>query len=344
MPDIASAERTARVLRDCLGDGPFTRTQALGFVSARSLRTSVTRGAVVRVARGYFALPGAVTEDLQHYRTRIAAALDARPGSVASHESALALLGLSLPWFASTWSDQPVRLTAPVGGRVRRSGLVVTERQLPSRHVSHTEWGGATGLLRTAVDLARRLPPPLALIAADECCARAVVQVEVPLAGYELQGSDTWVRALVAGRADDCNRWMSDVLSEVPVRVGRRRAGLVADWVDPAAESPGESMSRARLLAAGLPRPVVGLPVEGAEGERYFADMAWDWLGVLAEVDGYGKYGADPWSTFRDEKRREDSLRAAGWTVIRWTVSDMLRTPDRVVARVHRVLREAGWQ
>ena len=59
---------------------------------------------------------------------------------------------------------------------------------------------------------------------------------------------------------------------------------------------------------------------------------------MLGEVDGYGRYGDDAWGAFRHEKRREDSLRAQGWSVVRWTVTQMLHEPHLAVARVRRAL------
>ncbi len=90
---------------------------------------------------------------------------------------------------------------------------------------------------------------------------------------------------------------------------------------------------------AGVPRPIVGLPVMGDDGRSYVADLAWLPHRVIGEVDGYGKY-----SDGREvsEKHREDALRARGWGFVRWTVAEMLTRPEVVVARVQRALRRGG--
>lgn len=338
MPDIHSAQRTARTLASRFGTGPLTLRQALTVVTERQLRTALTRGTVIRLRRGTFAV--AEGSDLDQYRRRIAAALAARPTAVASHESALALWGLSLPWFSDSWNRHPVRLTSATGGRVRRPGLVVTQRALPPAHVARTEFGPATSARRTAVDVAREAIFPADLIAADECCALALLIEYGWTAGLAAaRRSGAFLRRVTAEQKVGWSvDHLTEALTEVPVRVGLRRAMLVTAAVDPAAESPGESQSRAQLLRAGLPRPVVGLAVRGDDGARYYADLAWPDSGVLAEVDGYGKYERDNWQEFRREKRREDSLRAAGWTMVRWTVTEVLQDPARVVERVRRAL------
>lgn len=341
MPDIHSAQRTADTLATHFATRPVTLRQALTVITERRLRTALTRGTVVRLRRGTFAV--AERSDLGRYRQRIAASLAARPTSVASHESALALWGLSLPWFGDPWNGHPVRLTSATGGRVRRAGLVVTQRPLPPGHVAATPWGPVTSPQRTAVDLAREVPFVSALISADECCGLALLAEHGWTDGLPAaRRSGSFLRRVMAeqtsGWSVEC---LAAVLTDAPLRHGRRRAQRVIDSVDPASESPGESYSRAHLLSAGLPRPVAGLKVRGDDGARYYADLAWPELGVLAEVDGYGKYEKDNWKEFRREKRREDSLRAAGWTMVRWSVAEVLQDPARVVARVRRALSVA---
>lgn len=98
-------------------------------------------------------------------------------------------------------------------------------------------------------------------------------------------------------------------------------------------------MTRACFLPAGLPRPEVGYPVLGADGRRYWADLAWPDLRVLGEADGYGKY-ADI-AARHAEKDRQEALERAGWRVVRWTWSELDRTPHLVTARVAAALERA---
>ncbi len=338
MPDTAAAVRAARVLAARFGADPITRSQAHSVVSPRALRTAVARGTVQRLHHGVYAV-AQEESGLSRYRRRIAAVLTARPGAVASHESGLALDGLSLPHFGDGWDRHPVRVVSDRGERLNLPDLRVSRRLLPAAHRMSTAWGPATTPARTAVDLARELPFPLALVVADESCALSLLARQHPApdlaaARAELPG----FRAALAGQAAAARALLLTAEAQAPWASGSSGVKRVAEWVDPAAESPGESVSRAHLVAAGLPRPQVGLRVVGDDDRVYYADMAWPQFRVLGEVDGYSKYRDDAWDVFRREKHREDSLRAAGWTVVRWTVAEVLHDPRPVVARVRRAL------
>ncbi len=341
MPDIHSAHRTAAALTAHFADRPFRAAEAQTVVTARALRTALGRGTVIRLHRGVLAVPA--EGDRERYRQRIAAALAARPGSVASHESALALLGCSLPHFGGTWDELPVRLTTPDSSHFRcdNPDLVIIQRPVPPHHAESTPWGPATSPGRTAADMARALPVPTGLGVADECCALLLLRRSGWSGDVSEMRRDPGYRELVAGRAGFSAALLREAVNAGMGCVGNPRARLVAAYVDPAAESPGESLSRARLLMADLPRPVLAHPVTGDNGAHYYADLAWPEYGVLGEVDGDGKYRDDPWQVFRREKVREHALRGAGWTIVRWTVSEMLADPHRVVARVLRTLRTA---
>lgn len=337
MPDIGSAHRTAEVLQKAVGHRPIRIGEAHTLVTDRALRTAVSRGTVRCLARGVVAVP-AVT-DLDRYRQRIGAALLRRPHAAAGLVSALACMGCSLPHFGQLWDDEPVCLVATSGKPRRSRELVVCRWPLPASHIIDTPWGVATSPLRTAVDIARNCDVPTGLIAADECCAlHLAMTVGHPPDLRRVRDGTRLLRHLVAGHSDTARALMTDTLAEAPLRYGNHRVKKVAQWVDPAAESPGESLSRAHLLLAGLPRPLVGLPVIGDDGCQYVADLAWPQRRLLGEVDGDGKYRAEPWEAFRREKQREDALRARGWRFVRWTVVEMLRNPAVVVARIERAL------
>ena len=337
MPDTGSAHRTAEVLRNAVGHRPVRIGEAHTFVTDRALRTAVSRGTVLCLARGIVAVPS--DTDLDRYRQRIGAALLRRPHAAAGLVSALACMGCSLPHFGQPWNDQPVYLIAPSGKPCRTREFVICRWPLPAAHIIDTAWGPATSPVRTAVDIARSSDVPTALIAADECCALHLAMT----AGHppdlrEARRDSRMLRHLVAGQSDTARALITDTLDEAPLRYGNRHVEKIAQWVDPAAESPGESLSRAHLLLAGMPRPVVGLPVIGDDGRHYIADLAWPQHRLLGEVDGDSKYLAEPWEAFRREKQREDALRARGWRFVRWTVMEMLRHPAVVTARVERAL------
>lgn len=103
------------------------------------------------------------------------------------------------------------------------------------------------------------------------------------------------------------------------------------------AQSPLESISRVRLVNRGLPEPQLQMPFHDRAGLIGYTDMTWrDWK-VIGECDGLAKYQS------RDdlvaEKRREDRLRALGFTVVRWTWDDIVSRPGEVAARIRAAAR-----
>jgi hypothetical protein len=69
---------------------------------------------------------------------------------------------------------------------------------------------------------------------------------------------------------------------------------------------------------------------------------------TLGEFDGRWKYAVPPGTDAEAaarvvwaEKRREDRLRAAGYSVVRWAWEDLF-APDRLAARVGAALIQAG--
>ena len=117
----------------------------------------------------------------------------------------------------------------------------------------------------------------------------------------------------------------------------RRLTGVRGlELADPAAESALESESRGALVTRGVPRPVCGFPIRGADGRTYWADMAWDDGRVIGECDGLVKY-ADTRALY-DEKLRQEALENAGSHVVRWARTEVVRSPDGLAERVRRAL------
>jgi hypothetical protein len=121
-----------------------------------------------------------------------------------------------------------------------------------------------------------------------------------------------------------------DALTEAAARLGARRgsraARRVAEHADGRSESPGESLSRARMIELAAPVPALQHDVIDARGLVGRADFYWENLRLVGEFDGRLKYRVDGiqdtaalenrvWT----EKVREDRLRATGLGVTRWT-------------------------
>lgn len=160
-----------------------------------------------------------------------------------------------------------------------------------------------TGAARTVTDLASLTPFASGVLAAD--------------------------RALATGLVTP-----AELEDEALARAGRRGVRLVRAVVaaaDGRSESPGESLSRARMVQARLPVPTLQQEFHDAEGLIGRCDFYWKEYQLVGEFDGRMKYGRafaeldSPEERLWREKVREDRLRALGLGVARWVWSDALR-------------------
>lgn len=259
--------------------------------------TALRRGAYVRTAEWERAGP------TRRHELECAALLLVSPaGLVVSHTSAAVLHGVPL-------LQAPARPVAtrprPPGGQALHPARATSAGLLPEETVL-LRGLRVTGLLRTAVDLARTLDGSGAAVAVDGALRLGLVQP-----------------ALLAA-VDRARGWP-----------GAARARLVVLEAEPLAESPLETLTRLRVLAHGFPRPVAQYVVRDARGTFLGrVDMAYPRERVALEADGRTKYAspADLWA----EKRREDGLRDDGWQVVRayWSDGD-----DRGAALAARLRR-----
>ncbi|WP_044506022.1 hypothetical protein [Gordonia sp. KTR9] len=255
---------------------------------------AVRRGDLIRVAPGICVLAdSSITKDADAlYRLRCIAVADSirdRSTATLSHDSAAALHGMPLL--------HPDRDVVHLTKRTKGGGFVRGHRHvhvgpLPHDDVTVIDGIGVTTLPRTAVDVAVAGNFERALVVFD----RALT----------LKADREVMSEMLAARA----RW--------PGIAAARRA---LEYADPLSESVGESWSRAQIIAAGLPLPRLQHTFRTSEGEVR-ADFDWDG-NVIGEFDGMQKYGLRPGETPREalirEKKREDSLRAKGFMVVRWT-------------------------
>jgi very-short-patch-repair endonuclease len=206
---------------------------------------------------------------------------------------------------------EPVEVIIPPGARARsRAEIRVRRDALRPEESRLSPRGLVTTPARTAFDLGRS-GPPLRTVPMLDALVRAT---EVPL---------------------------SEVLAIRRSRPGARGSRLLdqaLDLVDPGAESFPESRLRVTLVEAGLARPVCNHSIY--DGARFVArvDLAWPHVRVAVEYDG--AHHDNPTQIAAD-RRRLNTLRALGWTVL---VIDrhQLRRPGDVVRLVSRVLRDAS--
>ena len=275
------------------------------------LRAARSAGDLVRIRVGAYA--SAETwqglDDAERYRLRVLAAGRRLRRPLFSHDSAAALWRLPR---IGRW-PQVVHVTVPhaVGGRSSRG---VRRHQVPAlpRHLVAMDGVRATGAARTVVDVARSWSFAAGLVAADHALRESWATAD-RLAGE--------LAAIGPGRG---------------VWAGRR----VIDAASDAAESVGESLSRARMIELGLPLPKLQHEVEDGDGLIGRVDFWWESLGLVGEFDGRLKYrvaGIPDTRAVEErvwaEKQREDRLRSLGLRVVRWTWDSAL-DPVRFAAHL----------
>lgn len=248
------------------------------------------RRAVYTPKQDWEALP-----EWDRYLLRVHAFALARPDAVFSHESAAALLGL--PIFG-----HPRRIHIFDARRERSLvyGDVVAHTSVDFRATLELDGIHMCTVDDVVLDLARVLPPAFGLAVGDA--------------------------AVRARRLESPRLVERAALQRNPN--GRKRLDWVIERIDARAESVVESVSRAVAEWCGFPQPTLQREHRVA-GRLYRSDFCWPEHKVIGEADGWSKY--DPADArlaaeaVRDEKRREDALRRAGWRVARWDYSGALR-------------------
>ncbi len=209
-------------------DRPFTPAMARAAgIERPSLDRMAREGEVRRLVRGVYA--SASAPDCRQLRAA-ALALVVPPEAVAVDCTAAWVHGVDVPVLDPT-RPRPVEVVAR--GGARRRGSSAGRRRLAGHDVQQVEGLLLTTPLRTALDLGRMLPPPLALGAMD-----------LLLAG----GSFTHVELLA-----EVARWGAHR------GVGQLRA--LAAQADARSSCLAESILRLRWNEALLPTPVPALPV-----------------------------------------------------------------------------------
>jgi len=251
---------------------------------------------LVRVRRGAYVGREHWAElgDDERYLVVVRATAAAAVGDpLLSHWSAAAVWGLP----TVSRPDDRVHVTVPAapGGRSGRGIVRHTRSATPGGTVA----GGlrVTSVARTVVDLARVGGLASGLVAADAALREGMTS--------------------------------SDEIALEAAAVGSGRGALaaraLAELADGACESPGESLSRARMHEHGLPRPVLQREIRDADGFVGRVDFWWPEAGVVGEFDGKVKYGGVTGGALWREKLREDRLRAVARAVVRWTWQDAMR-------------------
>lgn len=323
LDDRLSQVRDEVALRAVEGPGVFRRRDLLRWgVDDTCLQTMFRRGLWVRLRHGVYAdaerLLGAQPDEL--HRIHLAAAiLAADEPTLAFGPSAALLHGLPLPFPA----PDAVHL-------VRESRQDLRSLARPSRHrltippmvlTSHVG-------LDPAATIVSGIPSVSVSVAAVSASAMFGFTRRVGLFDAVLwDGSTT---------SDD----LRAVVDQWP-GVGSRSSILAAlEQARRGAQTYLETLSRVALVRLGLPEPVLQAPFYDGDGLIGYVDMYWPELRVIGEADGAVKYSDR--ADLISEKRREDRLREAGFTVVRWMWQDVTTAPEVVAERIRRAARRAA--
>lgn len=221
-------------------------------------------------------------------------------GAAVSGASAAHLLGADI-----AGANAPVEITVPRELRMPgHPGVVIRYSELRPDDVVPAHGIPTTSGVRTAFDLARRSGLDYGVVAVDAL----------------IQSSGITLDAIAAYAAAGRRRWHG----------GRRLARALA-LATPGAESPMETRLRLALVLAGLPMPVLQHCVQDRSGIVARLDLAYVEARLGIEYDG--ECHLDP-DVVRRDLRRQNALRARGWTLLRFTADDVLRNTARMVAQV----------
>ena len=261
------------------------------------------RGRIRRVRPGVFAVAGSGSTPVQ---SLMAAVLAGGQGAVASHRSAAWLWGLL--------DELTLELTVPSNRRPRLTGVTVHRLSgVQNQRVSVRRGIPTTNPLQTLVEVG-------AVVGVEEVAEmleRGLVRRLVSVAGIEAE-----VRRPTGIGRPGCGK-----LREV---VARRALGAKPP------DSVLEQRTAALFRRYRVPKPVFQYVVRA--GGRFIArvDFAYPEWCLAVEVDGHDSH-ATPAQLQRD-LTRQNLLVAAGWTVLRFTWSDVMERPELVASTIRRQL------
>ncbi|WP_436795009.1 DUF559 domain-containing protein [Actinospongicola halichondriae] len=235
-----------------------------------------------RLERGLY---GPVGVAMTWHRRLMSAVLLAPLGSLASHRSAAALVGVG------GLSAPTPEISIPRGASFRRSGVIVHESvDLHLAEPTVVDLVPTTGLARIAMDLG------------DVVSVARYRQTVRELRHVKGVSSDELLRTYLRHK-----------------QRGRNGGGALRDWLDRyydvsgVPESGLEQRAVDAILDAGLPAPVLQFWIDTPTG-RYRLDAAYPVLKFAIEVDGSQHEDLD--ARARDHVRDATLLRL-GWTVCR---------------------------
>jgi very-short-patch-repair endonuclease len=137
-------------------------------------------------------------------------------------------------------------------------------------------------------------------------------------------------------------RWLAaaDVeqrLRDQPGRWGNRQLRLILESMGDDAHSEAERRLHTLLRRAGFSGWQANLSVYVAR-RRYVLDVAFQRQRVAIEIDGYRTHSDR--DAFQNDRTKDVQLRLAGWTVLRFTWSDLVDRPDDIITTLTTLLAD----
>jgi very-short-patch-repair endonuclease len=219
---------------------------------------------------------------------------------------------LAGPSAARSW-QLPVPLDRPYlyigqhrGTRLRDVGLFYED--LDAREVTCFEGAATTMRPRAVIDCLRVLP--------------------------HQQGSTLLDRALQQGwvRLEDLSQWVQ----ARPAQRGTPRVLRLLRRTSAGTHSAGEERLAALLRKTGIRGWQANVPIYDEHGLIGYGDMVLQERKLVIEADGWA-FHVTP-ERFQQDRERQNRLVTAGWTVLRFTWSDLTEKPERVIATIRATL------
>lgn len=280
---------------------------------ARHLTRRLRSDGWLQIHRGAWSPPGVIVD----WRLRARAIQILRPHMVCSHSTAAALHRIEL--LANGSEVGHLEFSTVVRGSARRHGGVHVH-MLQVSDGDRTVRNGlvVTAAVRTVGDLIRAGPRDEAVVAADSALSpRRVANVIRP--------------ALVT-----CAALAAELATPRP---GAYQARQWLRLADPSAGSPAETFARLHMHDAGL-HPASQVVLRTPGGRTIRPDFLFRGEGLAVEIEGYAFHGTRE-AHGRDVRRFNElagceSVRR----VLRFTATEVFRSPDAVVASIRHALTD----
>ncbi len=283
-----------------LRDGLILRRELVPkMTTSNVVRNAVRQKFILALQRGVYLPDRRAASKLEAARAALVAVNE--PDSAASHVTAARVHGLRVP---EQLNDcEHITIPRPER-RPHRPRLRLHTARLPEEDVVVLRGVPVTTVARTLVDLCRSWPRLDAVCAVEDALRRGlVVKDDLELASWRLTRTPWIIRA-------------------------RSRFNAA----DPRSQSPLETQARLVLLDAKLPCPEPQLMVELPTGRRAYLDLGYRQHRVGIELDGRDVHSM-PRALYND-RARQNALTSLGWTILRFTWTDVTRNRDTFVATV----------